>query len=118
MSGLGVMRWLRIAYDDTIRAVGFLSRPWVDLHAIKKTHVDVVKAIASQNNDMAGTVASLEKIIQELSRLDAKSAQQEAMIRDLRASVESLERRLNTETPQSDDSRPKTSTATGRKADG
>jgi len=118
MSGSGVMRWLRIAYDDTVRALGLLGRPWTDLRAIKNTHVDVVKAVASQKNDMAKTIASMETIIQEFARLDARNAQQDAAIRDLRTSVEILERQLNIEAEQHDNSRPKPSTTVGREAGG
>ena len=99
MAGSSAMRWLRIAYDSTVRALGFLSRPWADLRAIKNTHVDVVKAVASQENDMAKTIASMESIIQELARLDAQNTQQDATIRDLRARMEVLERQSNAKAP-------------------
>ena len=111
------MRWPRRAYDDAVRALGFLSRPWTELRAIKSTHVDVVKAIASQKDDVAKATASMETISQEVARLDAQNAQREAAIRDLRARVELLERRLNTEAPRYDNARTKASTAVGREAD-
>ena len=116
MSGSGVMRWLRVAFDDTVRALGLLGRPWTDLRAIKNTHVDVVKAVASQKNDMAKTNASMETIIQELARLDAQNAQQDATICDLRTSVEILEGRLNIEAQKHGNSRSKPSTTVGRKS--
>lgn len=100
MSRSGVVRWLRVAFDDVVLALSSVVRPWTDLRAVKTAHVDIVKAVAGQQNDLAKALASVDAFSHELNRLKAREAEQEATIRELRAAVESLQRELKSGLPQ------------------
>ena len=99
------MRWLRVAIDDVGLALSSVVRPWTDLRAVKITQVDIVKTVASQQHDVATVQASVNALSQEVARLKAREAEQEATIRQLRSTVDVLQRELNRGAPQSPDPR-------------
>jgi uncharacterized protein YlxW (UPF0749 family) len=99
------MRWLRVAIDDVGLALSSVVRPWTDLRAVKTTQVDLVKTVASQQHDVATVQASVNALSQEVARLKACEAEQEATIRQLRSTVDVLQRELNRGSPQAPDPR-------------
>jgi ABC-type transporter Mla subunit MlaD len=92
VSRSGVARWFRVAFDDVVHAVTSFVRPWADLRAVKTTQVDIVKAIADQQNDLAKAIASANALSHELNQMKAREAEYEAKIRALQAAVDSVQR--------------------------
>jgi len=90
VSGSGVRRWFRVAFDDVVLALRSVVRPWTDLYAVRATQVDVVKAVASQRHDVASALAAVKALSDEVARLKALSDEQEAVIRQLRAKLEQV----------------------------
>ena len=103
MSGPGVMRWLRVAIDDVGLALSAVVRPWTDLRAVKTTQVDIVKTVAGQQHDVATVQASLKALSEEVARLKTREAEQEATIRQLRSTMDVLQRELNSGLPPAPD---------------
>jgi uncharacterized protein YlxW (UPF0749 family) len=99
------LRWLRVAIDDVALALSAVVRPWTDLRAVKTTQVDLVKTIAGQQHDVATVQASVNALSEEVARLKACEAEQEATIRQLRSTVDVLQRELNRGSPQAADPR-------------
>lgn len=92
MSGSGLKRWFRVAFDDVVLVLRSVVRPWTDLQAVRATQVDVVKAVASQQHDIASALAAVKALGDEVARLKALSAEQEAVIRQLHAKLEQARR--------------------------
>jgi hypothetical protein len=92
VSRSGVVRWLRVAFDDVVLAATSVVRPWTDLRAVKLTQVDIVKAVAGQQDDLAKALAAVNALTHELSEMKAREAEQETMIRELLAAVDVLKR--------------------------
>jgi hypothetical protein len=86
------MRWLGVAIDDVALALSSVVRPWTDLRAVKTTHVATVQALVNALSD-------------DVVRLKSRETEQEATIRQLRSTVDALQRALNSGSPQAPDPR-------------
>ena len=89
-----------MAFDDVVRALTSVVRPWSDLHAVKTTQVDIVKAVAGQHSDLAAARASVDRLSQDVARLSARNAEQDEEIRLLRARLDAMQRETPGEAPQ------------------
>jgi len=112
----GVMRWLRVAVDDVVLVLTSVVRPWTDLRAVKTTQADIVKAVAGQQNDLAKAIASVDALSHDLNQMKAREAEQEARIRELRATVELLQRESTGGLPPVSDPRASTSSVVDPKS--
>ena len=92
MSQSGVVRWLRVAFDDVVSAITSVVRPWIDLRAVKTIQVDIVKAVASQKDDIANVIASVNKLGDELNRMKARESEYETRILEIRAAIDFMKR--------------------------
>ena len=99
------MRWLGVAIDDVALALSSVVRPWTDLRAVKTTQVDIVKTVASQQHDVATVQALVNALSDDVVRLKSRETEQEATIRQLRSTVDALQRALNSGSPQAPDPR-------------
>jgi seryl-tRNA synthetase len=86
------VRWLRVAFDDVVSAITSVVRPWIDLRAVKTIQVDIVKAVASQKDDIANVIASVNKLGDELNRMKARESEYETRILEIRAAIDFMKR--------------------------
>jgi hypothetical protein len=94
VSRLSFVQWLRFAIEDVGRALRFVVRPWVDLRAVKTNQIDIINAVSAHQADFADVLASIRTFSQDLARLDARVTEQDANIRRLLDSIESVRREL------------------------
>ncbi len=83
MTQLSLAQRVRFARDDIGRALRFLFRPWIDLPAVKTTHVDVVNMVSACQADIAQMTVSLEMLRRRLADLEARATEQEIRMRRL-----------------------------------
>jgi hypothetical protein len=89
MSDLTLIQQFWIAVRDVRRAVVYIFRPWTDLRAVKTTQVDVVNVVSGFQADIADALASLNKLSRQVARLEARTAEHEAVIRQVRQRADS-----------------------------
>ncbi len=92
MSGLSFAQRFWFAVDDVGRALRFVFRPWSDLRAVKITQADIVNAVSACQADIADAQARGETIAQTIARLEARIAEQDAIIDELRERLASAAR--------------------------
>lgn len=83
MSELSLIQRFWIAVHDIGRASGYVFRPWTELRAVKTTQVDIVNIVSTCQADVADAITLLNKFGEQMARLEARTAEHDALIRQL-----------------------------------